>query len=591
MKLVLSQIKEEIRNRCDIVEVIGSYLPLKQRGKGYYALCPFHAEKTPSFVVNPGKQIFHCFGCGEGGDLFSFVAKYQNLSFYETLKVLADRCGVQMPSGQNTAQELSRLKEQEQLYRINELAAEFYTQALNDASGNFAREYLTRRKVSTIYKDKFSLGYAPPAWDQVLKYMVGQGFTPQQLLRVGLVVSRSKGGGYYDRFRQRLMFPIFNTQGKVCGFGGRALEAEQTPKYLNSPDTPIYHKGQGFYGLNWAREEIGKKGQAVIVEGYFDLIMAHQCGFLNVVATLGTAITEVQVRQLKQWAKEVIIFFDSDSAGISAAMRSWTIFLESGLRVRVATLGSEGDPDSYLRTKGADAWAECIKNATDLIDFVLEQSIRQSKLDSVTGKIECLNKVLPVLASVTNKIERTAYLGKLAERLNIGKGILLQELRKVVETGKRKLDKPESLAAAALVSATQVAEKLLTSLMIRHPGIRQQALEQLQAEDFSHTLYTKVFQELQEAGHNNESLDLASILSQLQDEAVKAFICSVAMQEEGFENAQRVATDCISTLRKNRIKAKIKGLYQKVKTTGDRQALKEYEYLLKIMKGDSPIRI
>lgn len=584
MNIVSSHIKEEIRSRCDIVDVIGSYLTLQQKGRSYHALCPFHTEKTASFVVNPNKQIFHCFGCGAGGDVFSFVVKYQNISFYEALKILADRCGVQLPKKQQTGQELHRLEEQEQLLAINELAVLYFKQSLKNQQGTCAREYLVSRGVSDQWVERFSLGYAPSGWSQLLQDMVNRGYTPQKLQLAGLVIPRSKGEGYYDRFRHRLMFPIYNPRGKVIGFGGRSLDEEQNPKYLNSPDTPLYHKGEGFYGLNWAREEIGKKGQAIIVEGYFDLIMTHLHGFTNVVATLGTAITQAQVRQLRQWAKEVIIFFDSDNAGISAAMRSWSLFLESGLRVRVATLGVEGDPDSYLRANGAADLQECIDKAVNLLDFVIEQSIVRSKLDGVEGKVECLNKILPVLASINNRVERTSYLNKLADRLNIEEGILLQELRKVVQTGRRKLDKPESMSGVTKGSAIQLAEKMLIQLMIYYPSTKQSVLAKLNSDDFTSSVYAKIFNTLQGGGTTDEEVDIASLMDQLEDEAAKTFVSSVAMEHEHFENVERVAFDCIKAIQRNKLKARLKDLQSRIKSTSDKQALSEYEKLIKTMK-------
>ncbi len=585
MNRVPSQIIEEIRSRCDIVEVIGSYLPLKQRGGSYYAICPFHNEKTPSFAVNPAKQIFHCFGCGVGGDVFSFVARHQDLSFYEAIKVLADRCGVGLSHKQQSSQELHRLKEREQFFAINKLAANYYQQLLNDQPGAAAREYLAHRGVSNQCIEKFGLGYAPAGWNHLLKHMANQGVVTQKLLQVGLIISRSKGEGFYDRFRQRLMFPIYNTQGKVIGFGGRALDDEQQPKYLNSPDTPLYHKGEGFYGLNWALEDIGKNGSAIIVEGYLDLITAHQYGFTNVVATLGTAITQAQVRQLRQLAKEVVIFFDSDSAGISAAARSWTLFLESGLRVRVATLEAEGDPDSYLRTFGVAAFEECIEKAINLLDFVIDQSIAQSNLNNIEGKIACLNKILPVLASINNRVERTSYLKQLAERLNIEGGILLQELRKVVESGRRKLDKPLSVSDGSLGSASQLAEKMLIQLMICYPSTRQRALSELEANDFNSAVYAAIFKAVQATQPDVEEVDITALMSKLQAEAAKAFVSLVAMESEHFENPDQVAADCVQAIRKKRLKAKLNDLQLRIKSTADRKALKEYEKLIKTMKG------
>ncbi len=595
MNRIPHQVIEEIRNRCDIVEVIGTYVPLKQRGSSYYAVCPFHTEKTPSFAVNPAKQIFHCFGCGAGGDVFSFVAKHQNLSFYEAIKVLADRCGVELSHQQQTSQELARLKEREQFFAINELAADYYKQLLNKQEGALAREYLAHRRVSTQCVEKFVLGYAPSGWNHLLQYMANKGVAPQKLLQVGLIIPRSKGAGFYDRFRQRLMFPIYNAQGKVIGFGGRTLDDEQQPKYLNSPDTPLYHKGEGFYGLNWAREDIGKSGSAIIVEGYLDLITAHQYGFTNVVATLGTAITQAQVRKLRQWAKEVIIFFDSDTAGISAAARSWALFLESGLRVRVAALEAEGDPDSYLNTYGTSGFEGCIGRAVSLLDFVIEQSIVQSKQNGIEGKIEALNKILPVLASINNQVERTSYLKQLAERLNIEEGVLLQELRKVVESGRRKIDKPASISGDTSGSATQLAEKMLIQLMICYPSTQQSALSQLQAHDFTSAVYAAIFKALQEEEHDVEEVDVTALMSRLQDEAAKAFVSSVAMEHERFENAERVAIDCIQVIHRRRLKTKLselKELHRKTKSTADTKPLYECDQLMKEMKtGNFPATI
>ncbi len=577
----------EIRQRCDIIELIGSYISLKKKGNSYHALCPFHTEKTPSFVVSPAKQIYHCFGCGAGGDVFGFIVKQHNISYYEAIKILADRSGVNLPTKAQSKQELKKLEEKEQLYKINELAVKFYKNNLQSEKGKSVREYLIKRSVSKVCVDTFNLGYAPDGWNTLLAYMVNKGISQAQLLQAGLIIQRNNGGGYYDRFRSRLIFPIYNIKGKVIGFGGRCLEDSKLPKYLNSPDTIIYHKGHEFYGMNLARNEVIKQGTAIIVEGYFDLISAHQYGFTNVVATLGTALTQRQVRQLRQWAKTVIIFFDSDSAGISAAMRSWNTFLDSNLRVKVASLDTGGDPDSYLKEHGADAFLNCIKQADNLIDFVIKQSLKQAKLDTVDGKIECLNKILPTLASIKNQIERTSYLNKLSARLQIGEGLLLQELRKVVQLGKRRLEKTKPLSQKPIGQAVELAEKMLCILILSQPEVHKLVFDKLDSDDFSSSVYACIFQALKKIKQAGKKIEPTEIISQLQDEDARAFVCSASIQDEGYDDFNKIAIDCINAINKNKLKAKLKKLYQRFISEGDQQALKEYDTLAKMMKPEN----
>ncbi len=368
---------EEVRRRNDIVEVIAEYLPLKGSGGNYKALCPFHSEKTPSFTVTRQKQIFHCFGCGVGGNIFHFIMKYEHMSFPEAVTYLAKRAGVTLPKSRFSATSSPLETHKEQLYGMNELAAKYFHQLLlNSPQGEKARSYLQTRGIDQHSIERFHLGYAPEGWDGLVRYGTERGLQPQMLAEVGLVKAREDGRGFYDRFRDRLMFPICNVIGRVVALGGRLLEnLPEAPKYLNSPETAIYKKGTLLYGLHLAKQSIRAEGRVLIVEGYLDLISLFQSGIEHVVATLGTALTRSHVQLLKAYAKEAILVFDGDAAGRSAALRGKEYFLqghvryflpsahvsslqgalEGDLHAKVVLLPQGHDPDTFVQAEGRDA--------------------------------------------------------------------------------------------------------------------------------------------------------------------------------------------------------------------------------------------
>ncbi len=587
----------EIRNRLDIVDVIGSYLSLKPKGRNYCGLCPFHAEKTPSFAVNRERQIFHCFGCGVGGDVFGFIVKHEHLSFPEAVKLLADRCGVRLPTPRQSANVSAQLKEKELLYKIHEIGAGFFRRQLWEAAaGEKARRYIEDRGVSGDLALKFGLGYALPEWEGLLQFLVSKGFQPEDLVRAGLVVPRGERSGYYDRFRERLIFPIWNAGGQITGFGGRLLEAEGVPKYLNSPDTPIYHKGKIFYGLCQAREAIKQENQAIIVEGYFDLLAAHQYGFINTVATLGTALTADHVRQLKVLCEQVVILFDADPAGAAAAARSWGLFLESGLQVRVAVLGASAgdnggaDPDTYLREHGPAAFKECLHKSISLVEFVIEQATVGLPLDTVAGQIEASNRVLPVLAQISHPVERASYLTLLAERLHVKQKVLLSELEKAVIAGKKRLPKPESKPVEVIPKAQEVAERLLLGLALTRKPVRDKLLGELKCGDFTTSGYASIFNLIARQGEAGE-LDFSKLLRDLPTETEKAQVSALLMDAaEEDEEARQIVEDCLRVIKNAQLKVKLARLQQEMVLSGsfpikpDRQALENYGDLVKKLK-------
>jgi len=572
-----AEVIEEIRRRCDIVEVVSGYVSLRPRGRNLFGLCPFHAEKTPSFAVNAERQIFHCFGCHAGGDVFSFLMRLENISFYEAVKVLAERCGVELPKkGRSAEEEPARIKAE--LYALQELAARYFQQRLAEPGAEAARRLLKERGLEEEDWRRFGLGYAPAGWDGLLKFLCSRGYAPQKLANAGLVVSKAKGG-FYDRFRQRLMFPIYDSAGRVVGFGGRRLvEDKETPKYINSPESPIYQKGRLFYGWNWAQEEIRRLRQVVVVEGYFDLIAAHRYGIRQAVAASGTALTAEQVQLLRRMADEVIIFFDADKAGQQAAARVWELFLSQGVTVRVASLEAGEDPDSFLRKYGASAFRQRLTQAVPLVEFVIQLALQEADLATPQGQVECLNQVLPVLAAIPRQIERTSYLQLLAERLRISSGVLLEELARVVREGRRRLELPKVMAGE-LPSAEAEAERLLVRVLLTVPQVREQFLEEVAVEDFQDAALAEIVAALK-AGATEEE-----VMMRLESEAARALAAGFMLEAEVAE-PQAVAADCLHTLRAAKIKAQLRSLRDTLQGTAlNPEGLREYQRLIKKLKA------
>src|SRR6266511_3384037 len=418
-----AQILDEIRSRVDIVEIVGQSVNLKRAGENWKGLCPFHSEKTPSFSVNPKRGIFHCFGCGVGGDAFGFLMRQDRLAFPEAVRTLAQRSGVELPT-QRTPEAEGKL---EGLRRVMTLAAQFYADALWATDGAKARAYVESRGVDLEVARRFGLGYAPEGWNALLTHMAKEGVTDGELVAAGLALPRQNAAGFYDRFRGRLLFPIRDLQGRVVAFGGRAMGAEE-PKYLNSPETALYVKGQMLYALELARESMRQKNRAVVVEGYLDCLMAHQHGFTETVAALGTAFTTAQLALLRRYADEVVSVFDADAAGQKATSRleemlsdvmdlrnlGWSVSRTGSFEkadyfpIKVAVLPEGHDPDSLLRAEGAPAFQARLDAARSILDFVLERVLGEEDLGTARGRSTAHARVALLLSKVPNAEEATA---------------------------------------------------------------------------------------------------------------------------------------------------------------------------------------
>jgi DNA primase len=503
---------DEVKERLDIVEVISGYVSLKKAGRNYKGLCPFHTEKTPSFVVFPDTQSWHCFGaCGTGGDVFSFVARQENVEFPEALEILARRAGIELKPQtdvQKTEADLER-----RLEDINKLAASYYhNQLIATPAGEAARRYLAKRGLNQETIDRFQLGCAPDAWHALDSYLGGKNVQTADLLKSGLVVARDDGDGHYDRFRNRIMIPIRDHTGHVIGFGGRVLDDSQ-PKYLNTPETPIFQKGHVLFGIDLAKAAIRAEDKAIVVEGYMDVIQAHQHGASNVVAAMGTALTEMQVKMLRKYARTIVLALDPDTAGGHATLRGLDLSRRITLHevvnigqalvesqysseadVRIAVLPPGQDPDDLIRDH-PESWTQLIDSALPVIEYYLQLMKDQFDLQSAQGKTQAADQLLPVIRDIENPIQRSHYLQKLSRLIQVDEKLLQEQLR---IHKRRKVGQEEAWQTARDIRSTRPAfeleEHCLMALVARPSGLAaaNQALSDLGLspfglEDFSRT--------------------------------------------------------------------------------------------------------
>lgn len=567
--LIPQNILDQIQDRVDIVEVIGNYITLKRTGRNFKALCPFHHEKTASFVVNPDKQIYHCFGCGEGGNVFGFVMKFERLDFPETVKMLAKKAGVEVPA----VTERTASSQTDYLYKINELAGNYYHDILQKSpQALLARDYLTKRGIKSETVEKFKLGFALDLWDGFLNYARGKGIKEAALEKNGLVLP-GKERGYYDRFRGRLIFPIFNVKGQPVAFGARVLD-KSLPKYINSPETPVYIKGYHLYGLNFAAEHIRNKDFCLIVEGYLDLITPYEAGFKNIVASLGTSLTIEQVKLIKRYTKNVVMVYDPDSAGEAATLRGLDLFIEEEMMVKVITLAPGLDPDDFIKQKGEKAFEEMINKALDLFDYKLGLLAAKYNIKDLVQKSKVVGEMLPTIAKIPNAVLKSGYIKRLAQRLSVGEDDLLSELKKVKKDYSYIPQAQEAKAKTQTVIPP--AEKILASLMLEDSVTISVVKSNLNVDDFSHAKIKKVVQKLFELDEQGEKFTAGKIMSHLEENG--DIIPELVETAECLGDRQKNLSDCISKLKKEKRKGKIELIQERIKLAqakGDEFEIKE----------------
>ena len=427
----LDEFVERVRERTDIHAVISRYVSLNQRGGKYWGLCPFHNEKTPSFSVDAGKGFFYCFGCHAGGNVFKFLSLIENISYFDAIKLQAERLGIDMPTRKLSPEEQRRRHEEKILFNVNALAQEFFHECLiKTARGEVGRKYLSGRGITDSTIETFKLGFAPDSWDALLTTLTKRGISVEQLEKVGLVKRRTDNSGFYDRFRARVMIPINDVFGHTVAFGGRILVAdENSPKYLNSPETALFNKRRLLFGLDKAHLPISSAGFAIVVEGYMDAISLVAAGVKNVVATLGTAFTPEHAKLLLRYARKIVFCYDSDEAGQRATIRALPIVQAAGAEVFVVKVPEGKDPDDFVRSRGRDAFDELIKNAVPLIDYRLEYVLSHTDCSTIQGKQQALQDILPVVSKVTTAVTRNYYCRKISAALSLEESVVNEALR------------------------------------------------------------------------------------------------------------------------------------------------------------------
>ncbi len=530
---------DEVRNAIDIVDLIGGFVKLKKRGKNFLGLCPFHTEKTPSFNVSPDRQMYHCFGCGVGGNVFTFVMEYEKVSFLEAVRSLAEKVGIALPQGSSADDQV--VSEQEDLYNVCREAGLFYYKALTESGeGKFAVDYFHKRGFTDETIRTFGLGYAPNSWDAIIQFGEQKSFSSSILEKAGLARKRDDGT-YFDYFRGRAMFPIFSSTGRVVGFGARKLrEDDPLGKYINSPETLIYNKSKILYGLYQAKETIREKDFAVLVEGYADLISVFQAGIKNVVASSGTALTVEQILLVSRYTKNITIMYDADSAGSSAALRGVDLILEHDLDVRVASLPEGDDPDSFVKKNGGTAFQKILDEAVSFVDFIAQAYERQGKLKTPEGQAQVVRTIIQTIAKMKDELKRNFYIKRVAEKYKLYESTLYRELEKTLGTTGRQ-QRMRSVSAgsnetasttAKPVGAIPPAEKeLLLAMLEGGPDAVQFILSQIDIESLDHPETKKLIKLLLDRIEEGMSIDANSLMDETRDDSLRRLIADIVFHK------------------------------------------------------------
>ncbi len=576
MAYVNQDIIDEIRDRADIVEIIQSYIPLKRAGRNFRALCPFHHEKTPSFMISPDKQIFHCFGCGEGGNVFNFVMKYERLNFRETLEVIAKKIGFDIPQDKIKAKESSLTNK---FFSLTETAACFYHSALLKSSqADIARQYLNERGIKEEAIKEFRLGFSLPGWDEFINYAKKKNWREEVLERAGLAL-RSRQGKYYDRFRNKLMFPIANNQGKIVGVGARRRdEKEKESKYTNSPETEIYAKRKILYGLNLAKNYINKSSEAIITEGYFDVIAPYQAGIKNIVGCLGTSFTQEQAYILKRYTKKVILLFDADSSGEIAALRSLDILIEVGLTVKIACLPPGYDADKLVREKNKEALEKIVQDSKDLFDYRLGLLKAAYPVDLTESKTRIASEILPTIKKIENSVLKSAYLKRLAREIEVSEQSLLDELKKIKQAKYNYYIQKETVPTKLEIPP---AEKMILRLMLEDTKAINTVKENLKIYDFEHPLIQKIISVLLSVNFEKISNLGSWLMDRMEEKEAQNLISDVLTDDLKIIDRKRSLEDCINLIRKKNLEVKLTQLESQIKYVEGVEDEEKRNYLFK----------
>jgi DNA primase len=601
---------DQIRQSNNIVEVISGYLPLKKTGSNFKALCPFHQEKTPSFLVSPQKEIFHCFGCGEGGNVFNFLMKHEKISFIEAVERLAERAGISLPKDRADREEASRIsQERKSLFEINRHAADFFHRCLKSSpSAQKAREYLKKRGLKDETIDKFGLGYAPAAGKGLLEAAVNKGYSKELLKKAGLITFSEKRNDYRDLFYDRVIFPISDVQSRIIAFGGRVL-GERLPKYLNSPETGVFYKGKTLYALNLAKESIQKKNQVIVLEGYTDILTCHQFGIENSVATLGTALTGDHVSIISRYAEEVVIIYDADTAGVKATLRGLDLLIGSGLKVKVVALPQGTDPDDFLRSQGAEKFQREISRSLSLVDYRIKLVSQNTDLSNSEGKVAVVEEVLPTIARIKNLVEQKEEIKKLSRLISVDEETLLLELGRINrktyqwEQPSYKEELTRDFRDPTSQEGVLKAEKGLVQVMLNFPEEIETIKVEVVPEDFLISDLSRIVKVIYELYDKKKSINPAIIMDRIYGQdlqfsaRINQVIASLAIEEKKAEFSPGTVNALIDRIKMHKPEEEYRKIGEEVATLIDkglpveRKKIEKFQRLTKQLKGSKNERI
>jgi DNA primase len=588
---------EEIRSAANIVDIISEYVQLRKRGKNFTGLCPFHNEKTPSFTVSEDKQIYHCFGCHSGGNVFKFIMEYEKISFIESVQELAQRYGINIDTGEEDSSE--RQSEQEILYDLNTEAAIFFSDnLLKHSDGEIARDYFQKRKVKLQTMRKFGLGYSLQGWDNFVSYAQDKKLDLERAVSLGLI-GQSKDGRLYDRFSGRIIFPIFSPNGRVVAFAGRILEGKDAnnAKYLNSPESSIYTKGRILYGLSFAKDEIRKLDKAILVEGYMDLISLHQAGIKNVVAVSGTALTEEQVQLLSRYTKNVVLLFDADTAGIKASMRSIELLLRKDIEIKIASLPTGEDPDSYVNSYGPEKFDDIIKKARNFLEYQTAYYEGQGMFEDSSKTAAAIRELVKPVAIINDELKRSLLVKTIAKKFNIREKILEDELEKAISSlgkqvtneerlrDKELLKKDASLPAKNNKNTTPMGynlEKEIIGLLYEgNEDVVRFISGQIPVDEFLIGRHIQLAEIVYSALENGEEIIASALIDKIKDEELQSYVHELIFNkyeisnnwedihpgEDAGMNLQKVARDTVIKFKVEQINYRIAANDEKMKQT------------------------
>jgi DNA primase len=607
---------EDIRNSADIVDIISTYVQLKKRGKNFVGLCPFHQEKTPSFTVSEEKQIFHCFGCATGGNVFKFLMEYKSISFVEAVQEIAEELGITLDYEENI--NFEKQTEQEILYDINVQAARYFSDnLLKNKYGEIAVKYLKDRKVKTQTQRAFGIGYALPAWDDFIEYAEKNKISLEKANLLGLVDKKDEGG-YYDKFRNRIIFPIFSPNGRVIGFGGRTLEDRtDIAKYLNSPESPIYLKRRSLYGLFQSKEEIRRLDKAILVEGYMDLIALYQNGVKNVVASSGTSLTEEQVQLLSRFTKNIIVLFDSDTAGQKASLRSIEILLKQDFDVKVISLPAGEDPDSFINNYGTEEFEEQILKAKNFLEYQISQFEEQGLLEDPAKQTEAIRELVKSAALVTDELKRNLLLKSISRKFNLREKLIESELNKFlfqsrdkqerIERNLQKLpQKGKNISEGKTASTGRVnplEEELIWLLFKGNEQIIENIFDHIMPEDIEN-LKLRHLAEIVYESYKKNVVSPAALIDKIENEGARNYIITSTLNEEPISNKKweditderkvnegliRHANDLIKKIQLNKINAQIRENNRMIEIEEDESKKMELLKTAKELQGEKKL--